>query len=237
MENISIQTTQNVDISHNLAGVGNRILASILDRIFMGLYLIVFILLFGISKLSSPAIIIISVVIPILIYHLVCEVAFHGQSFGKKIMKIKVVMLDGSQPNFTAYFIRWIFRLIDILITGGVLAIIIIIFSKNGQRLGDYAAGTTVIKLAPVITLDHLVASVNNEYITRYPQVINLNESDIHTLNEVVEFCKSSYFSVEAKQLLYKARLKSEKKMGITSEMNDYDFIETVIKDYGSLNR
>src|ERR1035437_516074 len=98
MDNIRIQTTQNVDIEYEVASIGDRILATLLDYLFFIAY---FLLVVLIASLTSWAVfesiaIISLLALPILFYDLVCEVFFQGKSFGKMIMKIKVVMLNGT---------------------------------------------------------------------------------------------------------------------------------------------
>ena len=145
MDNISIHTTQNVDIEYQLASIGDRILATLLDYLLFLAYFL-FAALTKWELFDSIAIMSI-LVLPILFYDLICEVLFQGKSFGKMIMKIKVVMLDGTQANFGAYLLRWLLRIIDMRLFGGALALIAILINGKGQRIGDMAAGTTVIKM------------------------------------------------------------------------------------------
>ena len=83
--------------------------------------------------------------LPIVIYHPVWEFFFNGASPGKKILKLQVVKIDGSAPSLGDYLTRWAMYLIECLIMPGI-ALLCIIFNKNGQRLGDLMAGTVVIK-------------------------------------------------------------------------------------------
>src|ERR1035438_1277217 len=48
--------------------------------------------------------------LPILFYHLICEITMNGQSIGKKAMNIQVIAQDGGQPSLSQYLIRWMFR-------------------------------------------------------------------------------------------------------------------------------
>ena len=81
----------------------------------------------------------------------------NGQSVGKRILKIKVISLDGSQPSIGQYFIRWLFRLVDFALTAQVGGLICVAVSKNKQRIGDIVAGTTLIKTVPYTQLDHML--------------------------------------------------------------------------------
>ena len=146
METIKINTTQNVALSYNAAGVGMRILAGLLDTVFVYAYyfLIVFIFTYAIRKHEYSGDydyndnyteimigIAILCLLPALLYHLLCETFLNGQSFGKKIMKIKVVKIDGTQPNFGSYLVRSMFRLIDVSLISPIVALITVAVSKN----------------------------------------------------------------------------------------------------------
>ena len=76
-----------------------------------------------------------------------------GQTFGKKIMKIRVVKIDGYQASFGDYFVRWIFRIVDVFSSGGVVGLITVIVSKNNQRFGGMVSGTAVISLKNKINI------------------------------------------------------------------------------------
>ena len=110
MDNIKIQTTQNVDIEYELASIGDRILATLLDYLFFFGYILLvflFIALIG-SDIEDNLWLLVVLFLPILLYDLLCEMFFQGKSFGKMIMKIKVVKLDGTQAGFGAYLLRWL---------------------------------------------------------------------------------------------------------------------------------
>lgn len=236
MENLNIQTSQNIDIVHNVAGVGSRILAQLLDYIFLFCYFFVVFAFFGFVGIRS-VIINFFLVLPVLFYHLICETIFNGQSLGKKLMKIRVILVDGSQPGFTSFLIRWVLRLADITLTFGSVAVLFIILTKRGQRLGDLAAGTTVVKLAPAVNLESLLLKVEENYQPVFYQVSSMTEADISTLREVMDFYNKNFYSTDARGLLFKARQNIEKKLNITSEMKDAEFIKTIMKDYNYLNQ
>ena len=50
---------------------------------------------------------------PVMIYSVTLESIFEGQTIGKKLVKIKVVKIDGYQASFGDYLIRWLFRIIE----------------------------------------------------------------------------------------------------------------------------
>src|SRR5436190_5660988 len=51
--------------------------------------------------------------VPLLVYHLVCEITMNGQSIGKKLLGIKVISENGGQPALHQYLIRWLLRPFD----------------------------------------------------------------------------------------------------------------------------
>ena len=109
--------------------------------------------MFNLDSWSQRAIYLI-IYSPIIVYSLVLESIFEGQSFGKKLVKIKVVKIDGYQAGFGDYVIRWFFRVIDFFSFFGLPGLITVITSQKSQRLGDMAAGTAVITLKNKIFQD-----------------------------------------------------------------------------------
>src|SRR5688572_18024046 len=54
--------------------------------------------------------------LPIMLYHVAQEIMMNGQSFGKKIMGLRVVDENGGKPSISQYLIRWLLRLSDLWI-------------------------------------------------------------------------------------------------------------------------
>ena len=142
---ISIRTAQHVNIVYQPAGLVNRIGATLIDLAFLGgIYILCFTLasLSSIFRNTTTAIILLVI---LMCYHFVCEYFFHGRSLGKLTLHLRVVRLDGRKLSFWNCLLRWILRLVDISASMGILAMLSIIISSKMQRLGDLAAGTTVI--------------------------------------------------------------------------------------------
>lgn len=233
---ISINTAQNVKIDYELAGVGPRILATILDLLILGAFAFGITLFLGaLSAFSRGSYILIGILIMLLpLYHLLCELFLHGKSIGKMALGLQVVRLDGKKVSFWNYLLRWIFRLIDITICSGVFAIISIASSRQMQRIGDLAAGTTVVRIQKRATLQQLSQyETTPDYTVSFPQVRLLSDKDINTIKEIVaEVNRTRQY-----ELLTPLCTKVREITGITSNMDNLAFIETVLQDYTHLTK
>ena len=99
MSQSNIITSQFVKIDQSPAGIGNRILARIIDSIVQTIYIISMLFLFRFLISSSTIGNIIEFIVffcPIAFYSFLCETFNNGQSLGKYIMKIRVVKKDGT---------------------------------------------------------------------------------------------------------------------------------------------
>jgi uncharacterized RDD family membrane protein YckC len=237
MDNIKIQTTQNVDIEYELASIGDRILATLLDYVFFLAYILMvflFVSLINVYRWDSFEIILLIIAsLPILLYDLLCETFFQGKSFGKMIMKIKVVMLDGTQAGFGAYLLRWLLRIIDTRIFSGAVALIAILANGKGQRIGDMAAGTTVIKMKQKVTLsDTILNRVKPEYTIVFHEVSKLSDNDIAIIKDVMRVSLQSNNT----QAIIRLSNKTKETMGITTNLPHAQFLATVVQDYSQYN-
>jgi len=241
MDNIQIETAQNVKINQKIAQVTDRILATIIDGIIIFLYIIAAALLFSSfirNNITQDQIWIALVIIylPVLLYHFLFEYFMDGQTPGKKLMGIKVVNVDGTRPKLPAFLLRWIFRLIEIQLLFGSIAMAVILFYGRGQRLGDMVAGTMVIdnKRKKGITRAALLAHKKEEaYVPVFPQVTVMEDKDIERIKEIYRKASSKYDMQVMKQLANKIKSIT----GIESDMPEMKFVKTVIKDYYHLTR
>lgn len=232
MQRIDVQTAQNVRISYAIASVGDRILAFLLDVILL------FLISWGLSLLINQAgmadqVLSFMFLLPVIFYHLIFEIFFNGQSLGKMALNIKVVMMDGSQPTLGALILRWIFRVLEITATTGAGALIAILISGKGQRLGDMAAGTTVVKLqAPgAIKRHELIKKQQEDHVVTFHDVDQLNDTDIAIILEALK----TYKNTGNKQPVTAAARKVKEVLGVTSELADLTFLYTVVRDYNFL--
>jgi len=227
---MKIQTTQNVEIDFEVAGLGDRVLAALLDYFLLFCYLVAVQL--AAAEVGSQALTTL-LLLPYFFYFLVCEIFFNGQSIGKKVRRLKVARLDGVQPTLGNYVLRWLLRFIDIDLTLGMAALLTVFISGKGQRLGDLAAGTTVIKAKPRLSLrDTLFARLDDDYTPTFHQVETLEDSDIVTAKDVLNTLAIERKSHTTYLLGTKMKTALEQKMGLQSDLPPVAFLRTVIKDY-----
>src|SRR5918995_2376886 len=65
-----------------------------------------------------------------------------GQTVGKKLMKLRVVRVDGSPVGMREVAVRTILRVVDNYLVG---LIVMLATGDRRQRIGDLAAGTIVV--------------------------------------------------------------------------------------------
>lgn len=251
MQTVRIRTSQNIDIDYEVANLGDRILAHIIDTgVIAGFgYILYYIVIFtvllspGVLKSSGSgfngipvSIIVIIAIFSLLVtfYDLIAEIFFNGQSIGKFAMKIRVVSLNGARPGTGQFFLRWVFRLLDLGITFGIGALIAVAMSEKKQRIGDMVAGTTLIKTQPRTQLDELYfLAPEDDYSPVLPEVCNLADNEITLIHEVITTFKTTGNSA----VVYDMAVQIKKHLGIEipAGMNEYDFLLTVVKDYNYL--
>ncbi len=149
----TIQTPEGLDLDLTLAGLGSRIIASVVDAILIGL--LVFMVAFGASQLALggleggilfQALVTILITLVVLCYLVGFEALNEGRTPGKRMVGIRVVTTEGDSIGFLAAFLRNLLRVIDFLPAVFIVGAGSILLTKTNQRIGDIAANTIVIR-------------------------------------------------------------------------------------------
>jgi uncharacterized RDD family membrane protein YckC len=167
--------------------------------------------------------------LPAFLYPVLLETFMDGKTIGKSLMKLRVVKLDGSKPNFSSYLVRWVLRIFDISLSSGGVAILTILMRGKGQRIGDIAAGTTVISEKKRVSVkDTLLQELADDYKPQFPQVTVFKDRDMQTIKEL-------YTSAKRKGnhnviLSLSNRIKDVTQ--IKTDLKPIEFVGIVIDDY-----
>lgn len=249
MQNIRVITPQNVFIDLIIGSLGLRILSFILDVILLSIY-IYGAIFFAFQVITDEAIgqvIVIILMLPAFFYSFWSEYVFNGQTIGKMVCGIKVIKLDGFAPGFIEYAIRWVFRVIDFwtfiflisifnweffglaFFLSGWVAVISIITSSDGQRIGDRVAGTCVVKIKKRENISiTIMENIQENYQPTYPEVVKLSDNDARIIKDTFIIAKKN----RDYRTIKKLRLKLEEVMQIIANEEDIIFIEKVMKDF-----
>jgi uncharacterized RDD family membrane protein YckC len=240
-----INTVQNVNINCNIADIGNRIIAYMLDGLFKSIYFgVIYLLIISvffsntitIANETDDVLAIFSIIaalilfVPIVFYNLLFPYFMQGQTLGKRIMGIKIVKEDGIEANFGTYFVRWLVGLIDFRILSPLVGLVIMAVTEKRQRLADLVAGTIVISVNKHITVNQaILMQTNPDYQPTFGQVLQLSDNDIRTISQIFELSKKN-IDFEA---IAKLRHKIEEIIQeYKPELNDTQYVSTIIKDY-----
>lgn len=235
MANIAINTTQNVNLAYKTVGIGERMLAFLIDAAIFWLYLFIVNIItellgaalsdnwtvFGLQSL---------LLLPVMFYSLYMHIIFNGRTVGKMVLKIRVVRVDGLPVHWSNYLIRWMLRLVDIWIFASAVGILSILLSNKHQRLGDAAAGTIVISTKQKVKISHTILEDVEEttYLPKFMNVTKLTDKDVRLIKETYRIAKRS----NDHRTLTALRKKVEEVLEVQSELYDKQFIDTVLKDY-----
>jgi uncharacterized RDD family membrane protein YckC len=265
MSVIRINTIFNIELEFTAASFHRRLAAWLLDVVVLLFYCF-----FGFKTLEFISVntvngkgeniwaIIMIFILPVLTYHLVCEVFMHGQSVGKRIMGLQVVNENGGSPSLSQYIIRWLIRTSDYMIVVIALYapaaassnpqffwqvaaafcllltdIILVNSSKKNQRLGDMLAHTMLINKNQTADLhDTIFLPLKENYTPAFPQVMSLSDKDINALKGILDSAKkyNDYTLAERAADKIKAHLHIE------TDIPDFDFLEILLKDYNYLS-
>jgi len=230
MQAVNIRTTQNVQLEYPLAGIGERLLAYAIDLFITAsfYFVVMFTLNLGGQDISLSLYLIIAIIA--YLYRFVMEISFNGQTVGKMALNIKVVKLDGSAPSVAAYLLRWLLEPIDFLITG--VAVVSIILTRNGQRIGDLLAGTTVIKIKKISRVNIqnkvIMQKVEEGYVPTFSEAANLTDYEIR----VIKACLKAFKEDAKAQPTVLLEDKLKEKYEITSDMTTIKFLYTLMRDH-----
>ena len=165
---LPVTTPEGVGLRLEVAGLGVRGLAVLFDLI-LGTLLVLVVAAAKVTVLTAPrpawrptdigwvdaalrgawrgglAALVVAVVLPF-----VCELLLGGRTPGKVALQLRVVTVSGDRPDGVALAVRNLLRLVDLLPGTYAVGALLIGATARGQRVGDLAAGTTVVRVRTI---------------------------------------------------------------------------------------
>jgi len=205
---LNIDTPENVAFGYEVAGIGSRFLAAIVDTLLIIILQIIvnLTLLFLIRGVFEDLfttqndgwvwlIAVFGLVAFALLwgYYIFFEMAWNGQSPGKRWAGLRVIRTDGTPITLTEAIIRNLVRLIDFLPAYYGVGVVTMFINEQSRRLGDLAAGTLVVRDQANLTLGSLMAqsTLNHPSFLQSDQTSNpdlpverLTEQDLQLAEE-----------------------------------------------------
>ena len=158
-EQVDIKTPEFVSLQFQLAGLGSRTAAFIIDQLILMIVNVIIIIclgfvLYGFDDLfyladefmSYP--IAITLIVLFLLnwgYFFVLEYFSGGKTIGKRVVGIRVIQENGHSFTILSSFIRNLVRIIDSLPANYLVGMLMIFFHPKNKRIGDLMAGTIVV--------------------------------------------------------------------------------------------
>ena len=234
MKNIEIATAHNIVFKYELATVLHRILAYLIDLVVLALYSFFSSVVFG----WSTVLYYIFVFLGLAFYHFLFEIFNRGQSIGKKVLKLRVVTLQGTTPSINDLFTRWAFRMIDITFSLGALAIINIVGSEKNQRIGDLIAQTSVVSLqsSTAISLKSLQELNRSQEPILYPALRQYSDEDMLLLKHAITRYHNNKTD-ENKNILTTIGKKILEDLEIKKDKLSINFLKELLNEYVIITR
>ncbi len=256
MKTIEFESAQNVKIEYELASVGTRAAAAMIDFLMFVIYFIIVGMVIGFTgwfeeHMGSFLFLQLLVMkLPWIFYNPIMEYLTQGQSLGKYILGIRVVTISGERPGLREIFTRWMFKgdfvwiSPDIFVLAwfgiGLMGIVYAGTSKRNQRIGDVMANTIVIKNKSSINYslrDVLSIKSQENYTPEYPGAIRFTDEDMLLIKSTIQRVKQ-YSNPETKKFAIELADKSAQLLGLSKTPEKrLKFLQTLLQDYVVLTR
>jgi len=151
-DDLVVSTPERVAFQYEIAGIGSRFLAQVVDVVVISVIQLAILLLagalggiFNSGALAGLVVILLSFIL-LVGYFLISEAAWNGQTLGKRVVRLRVVGDLGQPLSIGQAAIRNLVRIIDFLPVLYAVGIVTMFSNRRSKRLGDFAAGTLVVR-------------------------------------------------------------------------------------------
>jgi len=166
-DDLVIATPERVAFQYEIAGIGSRFLAQMVDMVIVftiGLVITVAATALGALLNSAQVALLVGLILGFILlagYFLISEAALSGQTLGKRTVRLRVVGDQGQPITLGQAIIRNLVRIVDFLPLLYGIGIVTLFISGRGKRLGDFAAGTLVVRDRQRVSLYDLASTAS----------------------------------------------------------------------------
>lgn len=183
-EEYTIDTPENVSFGYEVAGIGSRFIGVLIDSALIVVALLILnFVLFVIGALLGGTenmldvgsgqesldwafglLLALYAVLNFVIfwgYYIFFEFLWNGQTPGKRVAQTRVVRMDGQPIGVLENVVRNLVRIIDFLPTAYLVGLVTMFCNRHARRLGDFAAGTLVVKDQPALQPEQILAELS----------------------------------------------------------------------------
>jgi len=167
-QHLEIETPEHVVLDYEIAGLGSRALAALIDTAILAVVLLAMLLLGFWLQARLPdlpvfAAVVILYFVTLWGYFTLFEGFREGQTPGKKWLGIRVIAETGHGITFRESAIRNLIRLADFFPPPYLLGALFVAIHPKGRRLGDLVAGTVVVRDRPAEAMGQVIESSTTE--------------------------------------------------------------------------
>jgi uncharacterized RDD family membrane protein YckC len=246
----TVDTPENIEFAYDIAGIGSRFLAAIIDTLVIGGMLALLGVVVGVAGAraglargaAASVIAAAGALLSFLIlwgYYIAVELLWNGQSVGKRAIGLRVVREGGAPITFVGSAIRNLIRIVDFLPAFYGIGVIAMFVDRRARRLGDLAGGTLVVKDRRGVTLDSLTTPVSMPLVapgdnTRAPMLPNLHLLRDQDYDLIQEFLRRRGEIGREPRLRLGAQLASglQARLGLPQASDAESFLQHVAAEY-----
>jgi uncharacterized RDD family membrane protein YckC len=195
-ERIIIETPENIAFGYDVAGIGSRFLAALVDAIIQGTIVVAVVLALLLIGSTGAlrflpdwltnwigVLFILALFLLQFGYYIAFELFMGGQTPGKRLLNLRVIKENGYPLSPFDVLIRNVIRIIDFFPFAYGVGVIVMFLNERARRLGDFAAGTLVVNMHAQVRLSELQAAPRSTPPTpALPGVEYLREPDIELI-------------------------------------------------------
>jgi uncharacterized RDD family membrane protein YckC len=162
-----VETPEIIELAYDVAGLGSRCLAAAIDTLLLliilgGLGTVLFLVIGQVAGDTAGSLVLaVWALLSFAVlwgYYLIFELIWGGQTPGKRALGLRAVREGGRPITPAASAIRNLLRVVDLLPFGYGLGAVVMFADRRSRRLGDFAAGTLVVREGAAISLASLTS-------------------------------------------------------------------------------